>query len=95
MTYFFVAMSHRRYVILYKQYHEKITGGSFAEFVRQYFPKTFEKSSNIEWKQFFKYGDPRQISRLAKLAMQEIGCTMFQIPTRSLDLNLIENVVTC
>ena len=42
MTYFFVAMSHRRYVILCKQYHEKLTGESFAEFVQQYFPKTFE-----------------------------------------------------
>ena len=50
-----------------------LTGGRHVEFVWQRFPKTFEKIAL----QKLQNGDLQQVSCLAKLAMQEIGCTIF------------------
>ena len=64
MAHFFVAISYSRGVILCRQYHESLIGESFAEFARQHFPKTFEKSSNIEGKLFLQDGDPHDKYRV-------------------------------
>ena len=92
MAHFFVAIAYNKGVILCKQYNEKLTGESFANFLKEFFPATFERSANAHGKLFLQDGDPRQVSRRAKQAMDEIGCRMFSIPARSPDLNPIENV---
>ena len=46
MANFFVAIAYNKGVILCKQYHETLTGEGFAEFVRSYFARTFERSKN-------------------------------------------------
>ena len=87
MAHFFAAISYNKGVILCKQYKEKLTGESFANFLKEFFPAT-----NAHGKLFLQDGDPRQVSRRAKQAMDEIGCRMFSIPARSPDLNPTENV---
>ena len=62
MAYFFVAIDYNKGVILCKQYHGTLTGEGFAEFVRSYFPRTFERSKNPHGKLFLQYGDPCQVS---------------------------------
>ena len=37
-------------------------------------------------------GDPRQNSKVARVAWTRLGCEMFGIPARSPDLNPIENI---
>ena len=92
MTHFFVAIAYNKGVILCKQYHGTLTGEGFAEFVRSCFPQTFERSKNPHGKLFLQDGDPRQVSRCAKNAMDDVGCRNFAIPARSPVLNPIENM---
>ena len=62
------------------------------KFVRSYFPRTFGRSKSPHGKLFLQDGDPRQLSRCAKNAMDDVGCHMFAIPARSPVLNSIENM---
>ena len=93
MANFFVAISHGRGVVLCKQYPWTVTGERFAGFIRNVFPSVFEKCdvqpSEGLWLQD---GDPRQNSKKAKEAWEELGCSVFNIPARSPDLNPIENI---
>lgn len=89
---FIVAISYKKGVICCEQYHGSITGESFAEFIQQNFPKLFEVSINPKGKLFLQDGDPRQNSKKAKDAMDEVGCRLFSIPARSPDINPIENI---
>lgn len=70
MEHLFVTISCSCGAILWKQYHEKLTGEGFTEFIRQHFPKTLENSSDIEEKLLLQYDDPSQILHLTKLATQ-------------------------
>ena len=92
MAHFFVTIACSKGVILCKQYHGTLTGEGLAEFVRSYFLRTFERSKTPHGKLFLQDGDPRQVSRCAKNAMDDTGCCMFAIPARSADLNTIENM---
>ena len=92
MAHFFVAISYSKGTVLCKQYHESLTGEMFAEFIKTYFPQTFERCKDPTVKTFLQDGDPRQVSRSARTAMEEIGCRMFSIPARSPDLNPIDHM---
>ena len=92
VAHFFVAIAFSKGVVLCKQYYDTLTGETFAEFIRQYFPRTFERCGNPRRKLFLQDGDPRQVSHRAETAMHEVGCSMFAIPARSPDLNPIENI---
>jgi len=92
VAHFFVAIAYGQGVILCEHYKDTLTGELFAEFIKNHFPQTFERSANPRGKLFLQDGDPRQNSVIAKRAMYEIGCKMFAIPARSPDLNPIENM---
>lgn len=94
MACFYVAISYNHGVVLCQQYHwPVVTGERFAKFVRNAFPKTFERCgvspAGTKWVQD---GDPRQISAVSRRAWEKLGCEMFPIPARSPDLNPIENM---
>jgi hypothetical protein len=89
---FFVAIAFDRGVISCEQYHSKLTGKMFAEFVTDHFSSVFENSANPRGKLFLQDGDPRQCSRVARKAMDQLGCRIFAIPPRSPDINPIENI---
>ena len=76
---FFVAIAFDEGVITCEQYHSKLTGTMFAEFVKEHFSDVFKT-------------DPRQCSKVACDAMDQLGCRMFAIPRRSPDVNPIENI---
>ena len=71
---------------------EQLNGENFSNFVRKYFPAAFKKSANPKGMLFLQDGDPTQNSRKAKKAFDDVGCRMFSIPARSLDINLTENM---
>lgn len=86
----FVAISHRRGVILAKSYAH-LDGAMFADFVTDNFPETFnrsEKGTNI----FLQDGDPSQNSAQARAVFNELEYECFKIPPRSPDINPIENL---
>ena len=93
MANFFVAIAYKRGVVLCKHYSWRVTGERFARFVKYRFPGTFEKCGTTPVDRFFlQDGDPRQTSKVAEEAWEELGCQMFSIPARSPDLNPIENI---
>ena len=89
---FFVAIAFDKGVISCEQYHSKLTGKMFAEFVKEHFSCVFRNSANPRGKLFLQDGDPRQCSKVARKAMDRLGCRMFPIPARSPDINPIENI---
>ena len=89
---FFVGIVYNKGVILCKEYHGTLTGEGFAEFVRSYFPRTFERNKNPHGKLLLQDRDPLQVSQCAKNAIDDVGCRMFAIPARSPDLKPIENM---
>ena len=91
MANFFVAISHSKGTVLCKQYTEKLTGKSFAEFVLDQFPQTYQRAMKPT-KKFLQDGDPRQNSKAAQNSMASINCEMFSIPPRSPDFNPVENI---
>ena len=89
---FFVAIAFDKGVISCKQYHSKLTGKMFAEFVKEHFSDVFKHSANLYGKLFLQDGDPRQCSKVACKAMGHLGCRMFAIPPHSPDINPIQNI---
>ena len=79
-------------MVLCEQYHGKLNGQSFANFVRELFPGLFHNSSNPKGKLFLQDGDPSQNSKKAKEAIHGMGAHKFSIPPRSPDMNPIENI---
>jgi hypothetical protein len=93
MANFFVAIAHGKGVVMCQQYPWTVTGERFAQFVRNIFPRTFQECGGVpNGKMFLQDGDPRQVSKVARDAWEQLGCTMFKIPARSPDLNPIENI---
>ena len=90
MAHFFAAIAHGKGIVLCEQYHGKLNGQSFANFVREHFPRLFTTCSNPKGKLFVQDGDPSQNSRKAKDAIHAIGARKFSIPPRSPDINPIE-----
>ena len=87
----FVAIAFDKGVISCEQYHSKLTGKIFTEFVKEHFSSVFRNSTNARGK-LFQDGDPRQWSKVACKAMDHFGCRMFAIHPRSPDINPIENI---
>ena len=79
-------------VICCEQYHSKVTGEMFAKFIRDHFSAIFANSTNPRGKLFLQDGDPRQCSKVARVAMDRFGCKMFAILPCSPDINLIKNI---
>ena len=88
---FMVAIAYNKGAVMCKQYFGQITGEKFAGIVRSEFKRAFENSANPKGKRFLMDGCPRQNSKVAKTAIDEVGGTIFPIPARSPDLNPIEN----
>ena len=89
-----VAIAYGRGVTCSEPY-ERMSGEYFARFIRRNFPILFEitgKKNEEGPKLFVMDNDPSQTSAKAKCALCHAKCKMFQIPARSPDLNLIENV---
>ena len=82
-----IAIAYGHGAVLCEQYEEQLTGQFFADFFRQH----FENSSNPRGKIFLQYGDPSQNSLKAKNAIFDIGARMFSVPSRSPEINPIEN----
>ena len=91
-AHFFVSIAHGKGVISCHQYFERLTGETFAEYVRHHFPAIFENSANPTGKRFVQDGDPSQNSAAARRAFSQVGAFTFSIPPRSPDLNPIENL---
>lgn len=92
VAHFFAAIVYGKRVVLCEQYHRKLNGQSFANFVREHFPRLFSACSNPKGRLFLQDGDPCQNSKKANDAIHGIGARKFSIPPRSPDLNPIENV---
>lgn len=92
MAHYVVCISYLKGVILCEQYTESFTGKYFADkIIRKHFDEAFGKSINPQGRLFVQDGDPRQNSKAAKDAMEEVNAEMFAIPARSPDCNPIEN----
>ena len=92
VAHFICCIAFGKGVILAEQYYGNLNGQLFAAFVREHFPKVFAASANPTGKLFLQDGDPSQNSKKAMDAIYEVGGKKFTIPTRSPDLNPIENV---
>lgn len=84
-------IAYQKGVVCCEQYLANLTGEIFSDFARDHFPEVFERSANPRGKLFLQDGDPRQNSKKAKVAFDDISCKQFSIPPRSPDVNPIEN----
>ena len=87
-----MAIAYNSGVVLCEQYEVAINGEKFDNIVRSGFQEAFTLSSDSVCKQFLMDGCPRQNSKKARRAIEEVGGIIFKIPSRSPDLNPIENV---
>lgn len=90
----FVAIAYGKGVIMCEQFPPELTfnGVNYRQFVLEHFPLALKKSANPTQKLILQDGDPVQKSKQARLAYDAVGCSIFDIPARSPDLNPIENV---
>ena len=88
-----VAVAYSKGVIL-KEVYEKMDGAFFAEFIKTHFNLCFGKAGPKTYgrRLFVMDNDPCQTSKKALSALVQIECDLHRIPSRSPDLNLIENV---
>ena len=89
---FMVSIAYGKGVIGVQQYNGHICGEKFADIVRSNFPRMFEKSANPTGRYFLQDNDPSQVSKVAIKAMADVNAHLFRIPSRSPDLNPIENI---
>ena len=87
---FMVAIAYDHGVVICEQYYGSITGEKFANIVKKTFPAAFE-ITNQKSKRFLMDGCPRQNSKVAREAIDDVNALIFRIPSRSPDLNIIEN----
>ena len=92
VVHFICAISYGLGVIECYQYHGRLNGEKFRDYINSRFPDMFARSANPQGKLFLQDGDPAQNSSLSRDAMDSVGCRLFKIPPRSPDLNPIENV---
>ena len=88
---FMVGISYNHGVVLCEQYSGAINGEKMAEIVYSSFNNAFEQSSDPKGRRFLQDGCPRQNSKAARVAFEYVNATVFKIPSRSPDLNPIEN----
>lgn len=92
VAHFIAAISYGKGIVLCEQYHGKLNGQSFANFVREHFARLVSDCSNPKGKLFLQDGDPSQNSKKANDAIHDVGARKFSIPPRSPDINPIENI---
>ena len=88
---FMVGISYNKGVVLCDRYSGSITGEKMANIVRSSFSDAFEKSIAPRAKRVVMDGCPRQNSKAAFKAYDELHAKMMKLPPRSPDLNPIEN----
>ena len=86
------AISYGKGFVCCEQYHGKMCGKLFAEFVKDTFEEVFEKSTNPRAKRCLQDGCPSQKSKVARRAIDGTDAKTFALPARSPDLNPIENI---
>lgn len=89
---FMVAISYNHGVVLCEQYHGAINGDKMVHIVYKSFEEAFRHSNNPRAKRLLMDGCPRQNCGKALAAISDVGGKVFSIPSRSPDLNPIENV---
>ena len=85
---FMVGMSYDKEFVLCEQYWGSITREKFAQIVQSALPVALDKSINPLERRILMDGCPRQNSKVAKKAMQNINAIVMAIP----DLIPIENI---
>ena len=90
-----VGILYRHGVVLCEQYTGPITGVIMEKVIYSAFPQAFEKSIDPKGKRFLQDGCPRQNCKKAMDAYRAVGASVFKIPSRSPDLNPIENFFNC
>ena len=88
---FIVGISYRKGVVLCQQYEGAINGEKFTKIIKEAMPLAIQNSNAPQSKRILQDGCPRQNSKKALRAFDEIGLSVFKIPARSPDLNPIEN----
>ena len=88
-----VAIAHGKGIIS-KEPYEKMNGRFFSEFIRDHFNACFVAAGPKRNGQrlFVMDNDPSQNSAPARLAMEEVQARLHRIPSRSPDLNAVENI---
>lgn len=89
---FVVGISFNKGVVLCERYMGAITGEKYASITKNNFPQALENSINQRAKRIVQDNCPRQQSKIAKLALAQIGAKQMKIPARSPDINCIENL---
>ena len=89
---FMVGISYDKGVVLCEQFKGPINGEKMVEMVESSFENAFEKSIAPRDKRFLTDGCPRQNCKKAREAYDNVNAKVFKIPSRSPDLNPIENV---
>ena len=90
VAHFVVAISYTKGVICCDQY-SKMSGTYFASFIHKHFDSLFKRSINPKSKLFIQDGDPSQNSKAARVKLEACGAKLIKIPSRSPDINSIEN----
>ena len=88
---FMVGISFDKGVVLCEQYKGAINGDKMVKIVESSFEDAFDKSIAPRAKRFLTDRCPRQTCKKAMQAYDRINAKVFKIPSRSPDLNPIEN----
>ena len=67
-------------------------GSCLPSLCKKKFPEMFENRWNSKGKLFLQDGEPSRNSRVSQEGMDAVGCKLLKIPTRSPDINPIENL---
>lgn len=87
---FMVGISYGKGVVLCEQYRGSITGEKFAKIVTDDVSTALTRIGG-QHRRVLQDGCPRQNSKVARKAFENINSLVFKIPPRSPDLNPIEN----
>ena len=88
---FMVGMSHNTGVVMCEPLTERMSGGYYADLIKNTFGVAFINSGKSS-RRMLQDGDPSQNSKKAQNEMDRANIKLFKIPARSPDLNPIENL---
>ena len=91
-TSFLVGIGYNKGVVLCEPLTNRMNSTYYTSIVRRTFRAALKKTLGPKAKHTFVNGDPSQNSKLSKQAIARIGGKTFTIPTRSPDINPIENL---
>ena len=89
---FIVGISYNKGVVLCERYRGTITGEKYAQITKNHFPRALANSIDPKGKRIVQDNCPRQQSKIAREALYKINAKQLRIPSRSPDINCIENV---